>query len=133
MHIGIRTIRFALAGLLVTALAACGGLAPEQVDDQGKPEQGTIEVADGFFGETTTATVSESRKVAWVMAECSQGGEVVYRQYERVYEDNQVTLLLGPTPEWTGGDADCTAEKGVWGNNGSWRTYATTTFQVTDR
>src|SRR4051794_670641 len=39
----------------------------------------TIAVADGVFGQTTTAQVSPAG--LWVYASCSQGGQQVYAQY----------------------------------------------------
>jgi hypothetical protein len=37
---------------------------------------------------------------------------------------------LGPTPMWTGGAADCTAEEGTWSKSGRWRVLARTSFHV---
>jgi hypothetical protein len=88
-----------------------------------------ITVPDGVYAGTTTASVNPGGSGAWAFAECRQGGTVVLRQY-RDAASGQATFQLGPTPSWTGGAADCTAQEGQWDRNGRWKTLATTTFHV---
>lgn len=93
---------------------------------------GAISVPDGVFAGTTTATVNPGGSGTWAYARCYQGGVLVYAQYVRVNSANQATFTLGPTPMWTGGGADCTAEEGSWSRNNRWRSVASTAFQVSD-
>ncbi len=98
-----------------------------------------FDVADGVYGETTTAAVTgeisaKGSKVdgdvqMWVRAACSQGGEVVYRQTVAV-ADGTAELQLGPTRSWTGGAADCTADLGSFDHRGRWRSEATDAFHT---
>ena len=90
---------------------------------------GSITVPDGVFGGTVMATVNPGGN-AMVYAQCFQGGELVFIQYAGLDSNNQAMLILGPTQAWQGGDADCTAEEGYFGNNGRWRSIASTTFHV---
>jgi hypothetical protein len=91
---------------------------------------GAITVPDGVFAGTTTATVNPGGSGSWAFAQCYQGGTLVYAQYVEADSTNRATFTLGPTPLWTGGSANCTAEEGVWGSSGRWRTVAETTFDV---
>ena len=91
---------------------------------------GHITVPDGVFGGTTEATVNPGGDTIWVMAECWQNAQVVYRQYVKVGDDNVATLTLGPTPSWQGGAASCSAEEGTWFKGTRWRVLASTTFEV---
>ena len=89
-----------------------------------------IAVPDGRFAGTTAATLSSGSAV-WALAECYQGGTLVYGQYVKA-SSNTATFTLGPTPLWKSGPADCTAEAGGWGSNGRWRAVASTTFHVSE-
>lgn len=90
---------------------------------------GSISVPDGVFSGTVMATVNPGGSVM-VHAECFQGGTLVYAQYVAPDSNNQAMLTLGPTPSWSGGDADCTAEEGYFGGGGRWHSVASTTFHV---
>ena len=92
---------------------------------------GVITVPDGVFGGLTTATANPGDDSTWVMAECYQGGTIVYRQYVKVDPaTHQAILTLGPTPSWSSGAASCSAEEGVWFKDTRWRAIASTTFEV---
>jgi hypothetical protein len=88
-----------------------------------------ITVADGVFAGTSTATVNPGGD-AWVRARCYQAGTRVYEQYVRVDANNQAVLTLGPTPSWTRGSADCTAEELSLTSKGRWQVLAKTVFYV---
>jgi hypothetical protein len=93
---------------------------------------GQISVPDGVYGGTTTATLNPGGTSIWAYARCYQGGTLVYAEAVRGNSSNEATFTLGPTPLWTGGAANCTAEEGTWSRNGKWRAVASTTFNVTD-
>jgi hypothetical protein len=92
--------------------------------------RGVITVADGVFGGTTTGTLNPGGADKWAMAECYQGGVLVYRQYVKNGADNTVTFTLGPTPSWLGGPAACNAYEGTFAKTGRFRAIASTTFDV---
>ena len=92
--------------------------------------RGTISVPNGVFAGTTTGTVNPGGSDIWAMAECYQNGTVVYRQYVKNNAQNTVTFTLGPTPSWSGGDAECFAYEGYWFKGSRWRVIAQTTFSV---
>lgn len=91
---------------------------------------GSITVPDGVFGGTTTATLNPGGSGVWAHAECFQAGKRVYAEYVKADSLNEATFRLGPTPNWSSGPADCTAEEGTWARNGRWRVVADTTFHV---
>lgn len=69
----------------------------------------------------------------WVSVKCSQNGTLVYEQANGIfaYSLNQI-FMLGPTPAWSGGAADCTAYLQDWTNysKGKIVTLATMTFHA---
>ena len=89
-----------------------------------------LTVPDGVFGGTTVAHANPGGSQTWVHATCSQGGEVVMGQWSRVDANDNVTVVLGPTPSWSSGGAECFAEEGYYTSRGRWRVQATATFSV---
>lgn len=81
---------------------------------------GSINAPDGLtFGDSFSVTYTEPNHLngsLWAYAECRQGGDRVWGQYERLPADEQ--FVLGPTPSWTGGAADCLAELVVFSTTG---------------
>jgi len=84
---------------------------------------GTIDIVyldstDGtaHFGQRVTFKVSTSSTAyPWVTVKCSQGGTLVYTQSNGIFPTSLGQIFtLGPTPSWTGGDADCTATLENW-------------------
>lgn len=114
-----------LVALLIVGLIAGTALA-------GKPTGGAgtsaMRVDDGVFAGTTTAYRGTSTAV-WVHAKCYQGGTIVFEQW-RMYVDATATLSLGPTPSWSSGAANCTAEEGYYSRNMRWRSIGSTVFNV---
>ena len=135
------------AAVLVLALT----LVPFALAGKGKPGghggstgsgTGTISLVllnstDGLphFGQKVTFNVSTtSTQYPWVDVKCSQNGSVVYHQANGIFPTslNQI-FTLGPTPSWTGGDADCVAALQNWDSyskNGSITTITTMSFHV---
>lgn len=87
-----------------------------------------VRVDDGVYAGTTTAYQGASAST-WVHAMCYQGGGLVYEQW-RSYTGGTTTLSLGPTPNWSSGAANCSAEEGNFGRNNRWRVSSTTTFDT---
>ena len=98
----------------------------------GKPTAGGtssgVRVDDGVHAGTTTAYQGASAAV-WIHAQCFQGGSLVYEQW-RSYTGGTTTLSLGPTPNWSSGAANCTADEGYFARNNRWRVSSSTTFQT---
>ena len=96
----------------------------------GKPggSSSSIVVPDTTFGGISNATVAGGM---WVYAQCFQNGDLVFGQYKKADASGAVVLgYFGPTPSWSAGSANCTAQEGSWSNNGRWRGSASTTFNV---
>jgi hypothetical protein len=88
----------------------------------------SVRVDDGVFAGTTTAYQGSSA-AAWVRAACYQNGSLVFEDW-RPYDGGTATISLGPTPNWSSGAADCTAQEGSFGRNNRWRVSSSTTFHA---
>jgi hypothetical protein len=119
----------ALEGTLIAALAV--GLLAGTVA-AGKPGatgSGGPSISNGTFAGTTTATAGSST-ATWVRAMCYQNGSMVFEQFRPYDSARQATFVLGPTPAWSGGSAECKAQDGFWRRGSTWRVVGTTSFSV---
>jgi hypothetical protein len=119
------TVALGVLSLAPTATAQRGG---------GRTSTG-FAVADGTYGGTTTATVSNPPAGTWVFSACYQNGSAVIFNRLEVDSAGQAVLTLGPTDGYvTGaGGADCDAEAKYWNlKRQRWVSLATTTFHVSD-
>jgi hypothetical protein len=68
------------------------------------------------FGQRVTFNVSTSAtQYPWVTVNCSQNGQNVYHASKGIFPTSLgQTFTLGPTPTWSGGDAECTADLENW-------------------
>lgn len=124
-HSGQAVLEGALVSLLVVGLMAGTAFAAKG----GGASTSAFSVADGIFGQTTTAQRGSST-ATWVRARCYQGGSLVYEQYVSYGANQSVTLTLGPTPMWSSGAATCTGEEGWWRNGSRWRVVGSDAFTV---
>lgn len=96
--------------------------------DGAKVVGGTPAFGDKITYDVTTTATSEP----YVETSCSQNGKLVYQQtqgfFAGFYGGSQM-FQLGPTPNWQGGAASCTAQLLAF-VNGDARTLATTSFDV---
>ena len=131
---GLLTIGLATVSMSTVALAARGGNGGGNSDKQAV----AIVVGDGVYGGTTDAMVtlagdptvlasSVSGAEYRTLAQCWQNDALVMKDYS-VTVGGVVTVQLGPTMNWTGGAAYCEISIGDFGNNGRWRSTATTAF-----
>jgi len=124
----------ALIVTLVFGLIAGAAVAAPGGDRGGNGSKGpknsvTVTVADGTFGTSHTALVSEPG--VWIKAMCYQGSTWVYGQYVQSDDNGQASVQLGPTSWWTGGSATCSAEAGSWSpRNGAWIRLGSAEFTV---
>ena len=113
-HTGQALAEGGLIALLVVGAMAGTAFA-------GKPSAGGtssgVRVDDGVYAGTT------------IHAQCFQGGALVYEQW-RSYTGGTTTLSLGPTPNWSSGAANCTADEGYFARNNRWRVSGSTTFNA---
>ena len=130
-----------LALLLIPAtFAARGGNG-----GGGKPSgggDGTISLVllnstDGLphYGQQVTFAVSTTAtSYPYVTLKCSKNGSLVYQASKGIFATSLGQLFtLGPTPNWQGGDADCTATLEDWDSyskNGKKTPLVSMTFHV---
>jgi len=87
------------------------------------------------FGQKITFNVSTSAtQYPWVTVRCSQNGVEVYNMSNAIFATSLNEIFtLGPAPNWTGGDADCTARLENWDSyykNGSITGITSMSFHV---
>jgi hypothetical protein len=125
-HSGQALLEGALVASIVVGVVAGTALA-------GKPGSSgttsTFRVDDGVFAGTTLAHRGSS-SATWVHAKCFQGGTLVFEQWRKYLADGTTTLSLGPTPLWSAGSANCTAQEGSYVRTTRWRGSGSTTFSV---
>ena len=138
----------ALALVPAAGLAAKGGTAGKpggggggKPGGGGSTSGGTIDLVllnstDGVphYGQKVTFTVSTSAtSYPYVTLKCYQGG-LVYQASKGIFPTSLgQNFTLGPTPNWQGGEADCTATLEDWDSyskNGSITPLASMTFHV---
>ncbi|MEO7804417.1 MAG: hypothetical protein ABIS18_08720 [Actinomycetota bacterium] len=118
------------AGLLSAALlASVTGLA------EAARSSATLTVPNGVYAGSATATIAStgitsSVSPVYISAQCFQNGLRVFATtWLQANSSGQATFELGPTANWTGGSADCSASA-VQEQNGRVRTLDTTNFHV---
>jgi hypothetical protein len=125
----VAALCLALAG---TALAAKGGGR-----GGGKPQPGTgtislvlLDSTDGLahWGQRVTFNVSTTAtNQPWVNLRCYQNGALVSEGWEGFFAGSLDDGIFGLySPQWTGGDADCTARL----TTPQWSELASTSFHV---
>jgi hypothetical protein len=85
------------------------------------------------YGDQVTFAVDTSRTdYPWVQNRCWKGDKLVYEEWHGFFAGYRFgqTFTLGPTPSWSGGDANCTARL-VNKSNGRYQTLATASYSVT--
>lgn len=133
-----------LVALLVVGLMAGTAFAGKGAGGGGKPGGGgttgggTIAMVpmdgatEAHFGARVTFTVSTSATpYPYVHLKCFQGGALVAEARQGFFPTalGNEWFVLGPTPAWTGGAADCTATLEKYSSKG-WGVLASTSFPV---
>ena len=128
----------ALALVPAASLAAKGG-------GGGKPGGGgggggtialvLLESSDGVahYGQRVTFDVyTTATEYPYVTLRCYQNGGLVYQLTNAMFATSLNKIFtLGPTPSWTSGAANCTADLHTWASrNGRVTTLASTSFDV---
>lgn len=113
-------------------LVITGVVGVEVVAEAAQPPT-SLEVPDGVFGSSVTATISPT-SYRFAHAACEQiidGGTVtVYEQWVTIVA-GQAVFQLGPTAKWRSGDAVCVADVGKL-TGGKWTAVVSDDFHVTD-
>jgi hypothetical protein len=142
----MRKTFIAIALVAVVALVAGPATAGGKGGGKGRPSKGggtgTLDIVllnstDGLphFGQKVTFSVSTTATAyPWVTVKCYVGSGLVYRASNGIFPTSLGQVFtLGPTPSWSGGDADCTAFLENWDSyskNGSISTLGSTDFHV---
>jgi hypothetical protein len=122
--------------IVIGAALATGqgpGADPALAGKGGRAGSGSVTVSfpDSAFGSEATGQVSGGT-VAWVHIYCRvTDGSVGLDTWRRPAVDGSFSVVLGPTPSWTGGGASCKADAGSFSRNGRFNVAGSTTFGVT--
>ena len=144
-HASQAVLEGALIAALIVGLMAGTALAGKPAGG-GKPSGGsvgggTIKLAlmDGatdahFGGRATFAVSTTATPYPYVHLMCRQDGGLVAEGRTGFFPSalGNEWFYLGPTPNWQGGAADCTANLEKYSNKGAWSVLASTTFHVSE-
>jgi hypothetical protein len=138
----------ALIALLVVGLAAGttfaakggnGGGGHHAGGGGGTTGTGTVNLVllngatEAHYGAPVTFTVSTTATAyPYVHLRCYQGGSLVLEGWKGYFPTalGDGIFYLGPTPSWSSGAADCTANLEMVTSNGSWSVLGSTSFPV---
>ena len=87
---------------------------------------------EAHFGGRAGFTISTSTAYPYVHLMCRQNGLLVAEGRTGFFPTaiGNEWFYLGPTPNWQGGAADCTANLEKYGSKGGWTVLGSTTFHV---
>ena len=135
--------RMALAGM--AAVLAIGMVAAPVLAGKGggKPSGGSgtgtiaLRLMDGattaqFGGRVTFDVATTATAYPYVHLVCRQNGALVAEGRQGFFPTalGNEWFVLGPTPAWSGGAADCTATLEKSTNRGGWSVLGSTSFHV---
>lgn len=123
---------------LVFASAAFAGkasspssISPPIVLSSGAPAAPSSPTTGPHFGDTITFAVSTTASTTpFVNLNCYQSGAVVAQGWATFFAGGSAGSFGLSSPIWKSGAADCTADLGMFANNGKWKVLASTTFHV---
>jgi hypothetical protein len=83
------------------------------------------------FGDTVTFDVSTTATTTpFVNLNCYQNGALVAQGWATFFTGGAAGAFGLSSPIWKSGAADCTADLGMYSNNGKWKVLASTSFHV---
>jgi hypothetical protein len=83
------------------------------------------------FGDTVTFDVSTTATTTpFVNLNCYQNGTLVAQGWATFFTGGAAGAFGLSSPIWKSGAADCTADLGMYSNNGKWKVLASTSFHV---
>jgi hypothetical protein len=134
-HVGFVALEALLIAILVWfAAMTLAGAGPTGGGLVGTAQAGrdpaTLTVGEATFGKPVVVSVRPTPAIAWIHVACSRESVVVLSEWVRTGATGKASVKLGPRPGWTGGDATCVAEAGIFTTAGRWRAQASTTFEV---
>jgi hypothetical protein len=129
----------ATAALAVTGTAAAAnGAAPNKSSSSISPpivvstSSFTALAASGpRYGDTISFTVSTTATTqAHVDLKCFRNGALLGEGWAAFFAGGTPGTFGLASPQWAGGEANCTADLGMFATNGKWKVLATTSFHV---
>jgi hypothetical protein len=131
-------IAILIAGMMAGSVFAGKGGGGGKPGGGGSTGGGTLVMVpmdgatEAHFGARVTFTISTSATYPYVHLTCYQNGTLVAEGRQGFFSTalGNKWFILGPTPLWTGGAADCTATLEKAGSRGAWTVLGSTSFHV---
>ena len=132
------TFSLAVVFALVFAGAAFAGkpsgsssISPPIVVSGLAPAAAPTSTTPPHFGDTVTFDVSTTATTTpFVNLNCYQSGALAAQGWATFFAGGTPGSFGLSSPIWKSGAADCTADLGMFSNNGKWRVLASTSFHV---
>jgi hypothetical protein len=132
--------RIATAAAILAALAVAGTASASASKSSSSISQPIVVAAGSFapasstvpqYGETITFNVSTTAtSTPFVNLNCYQNSALVAQGWATFFDGGSAGSFGLSSPIWKSGAADCTADLGMFSNNGKWKVLASTTFHV---
>jgi hypothetical protein len=126
-----------LTGVAVAASGAgsnktsSSSISPPIVLSTGTPTAAPASTTAPSYGDTVTFDVSTTATTTpFVNLNCYQNGALVAQGWATFFAGGTPGSFGLASPIWKSGAADCTADLGMFSNNGKWKVLASTSFHV---
>ena len=124
-------VSLAFAGTAFAGKTSSSSISPPIVVSTGAPAAGPTSTTAPQFGDTITFDVSTTATTTpFVNLNCFQNGAFVAQGWARFFAGGSPGTFGLSSPLWKSGAADCTADLGMFSNNGKWKVLASTSFHV---
>jgi hypothetical protein len=119
------------AGAAFAGKTSSSSISPPIVVSAGAPTATQASTTGPHFGDTITFDVATSATTTpFVNLNCYQNGALAAQGWATFSAGGSPGTFGLSSPIWKSGAADCTADLGMFSNNGKWKVLASTTFHV---
>jgi hypothetical protein len=124
-------VSLVFAGTAFAGKTSSSSISQPIVVSSGAPVAGPTSTTAPQFGDTVTFDVSTTATTTpFVNLNCYQSGALVAQGWATFFAGGTPGSFGLSSPIWKSGAADCTADLGMFSNNGKWKVLASTSFHV---
>lgn len=110
---------------------AASSISPPIVVSVGTPTAAPATTTTPSYGDVVTFNVSTTATTTpFVNLNCYQNGALVAQGWATFFAGGTPGSFGLASPLWKSGAADCTADLGMYSNNGKWNVLASSSFHV---
>jgi hypothetical protein len=111
--------------------ASSSSISPPIVVSAGAPAAAPTSTTAPHFGDTVTFEVTTSATTTpFVNLNCYQNAALAAQGWATFFTGGSPGTFGLSSPIWRSGAADCTADLGMFSNNGKWKVLGSTSFHV---